>query len=109
MSYKKRQAELREAAKQAQKDAHAARQSINEQNAQALPAKGKQAALPATASDEVLDLTEMQKPRKKLCRRNCRPFSSSALALVEWTLDLPPRNAPRRTTRCKRSPAKRTG
>ena len=35
-SYKKRQAELREEAKQAQKDVHAARQSISEQNAQAL-------------------------------------------------------------------------
>ena len=55
-SYKKRQAELREAAKQAQKDVLSARQSINEQNAQALPSKNKPAQ-PAKALDDVLDLT----------------------------------------------------
>ena len=51
-SYKKRQAELRDEARQAQKDVLAARQSINEQNA-----KSKPASLPATATNEVLDLT----------------------------------------------------
>ena len=56
-SYKKRQAELREAAKQAQKDVLSARQSINEQNAQALPSKNKPTQ-PAKALDDVLDLTE---------------------------------------------------
>ena len=70
-SYKKRQAELREEAKLAQKDVLAARQSINEQNAQALPAKGPQAAPSLTTQNEVLDLTtdadaEEEELQKKL-------------------------------------------
>lgn len=74
MSYRKRQAELREEARQAQKDVLAARQSISEQNAQAVPAKSAQATLPAAATNDVLDLTgeadaeeeEMQKKMQAL-------------------------------------------
>ena len=58
-SYKKRQQELQEEAKQAQKDVHAARQAINDQNAQAgATGKGKATPAPLATEDVVLDLTD---------------------------------------------------
>ena len=81
-SYKKRQVELREEATQAQKDVLAARQSINEQNAQALPAKGKPASLPAAATHDVLDLTGDADAEEEVMQRKLQSLLEQCASTV---------------------------
>ena len=84
MSYKKRQQELQDIAKQAQKDVYSARRAINERNALAgNSGKAKPMVPPEIPKDEeILDLTGEDDEEEELLKKKMQRLLERSAAVV---------------------------